>query len=63
MQTIGARARETARIAYGMLEDNGNGSSAPADNVGALIAAESDAASPAAAPTDSAATGSVTISN
>ena len=31
MQTIGVRARETARIAYEMLEENG----APTDEIGA----------------------------
>jgi hypothetical protein len=59
MQTIGARARETARIAYEMLEENGK--PLPADEVGALIAAEDE--TPAAQPTDSAATGSVKVSN
>jgi hypothetical protein len=63
MQTIGARARETARIAYGMLEENGKSAPIPADDVGALIASEGEAASPAAESTDSAATGSVTVSD
>lgn len=58
MQTIGVRARETARIAYEMLEENGT---SPADEVGALIAAEGE--TPRDAPTDAAATGSVTVSN
>lgn len=57
MQTIGARARETARIAYGMLEENGK--PAPSDEVGALIATEGAAAE----PTDASATGSVAVSN
>lgn len=61
MQTIGARARETARIAYEMLEENGK--PAPADDIGALIATEGETASPTAEPTDSAATGSVTLSD
>jgi hypothetical protein len=59
MQTIGARARETARIAYEMFEENGK--TAPADDVGALIASE-DEPQPVA-PTDAAATGSVKVSN
>jgi hypothetical protein len=58
MQTIGVRARETARIAYEMLEENG----APTDEVGALIASGTVPAK-AAAPTDAAATGSVTLPN
>jgi hypothetical protein len=58
MQTIGVRARETARIAYEMLEENG----AATDEVGALIASEAVPAAPAE-PTDAAATGSVTLSN
>jgi hypothetical protein len=58
MQTIGVRARETARIAYGMLEENG----APTDEVGALIASDAVPAK-APEPTDAAATGSVTFSN
>jgi hypothetical protein len=57
MQTIGVRARETARIAYEMLEENG--ATKPADDIGALIASEGDATP----PTDAAATGSVTVSN
>ena len=57
MQTIGARARETARIAYEMIEDSGK--AAPADEVGALIASEDEAAPTPAEPTDAAATGSV----
>jgi hypothetical protein len=56
MQTIGVRARETARIAYEMLEENG--APVPSDEVGALIASE-NAPAQAAEPTDSAATGSV----
>lgn len=60
MQTIGARARETARIVYEMIEENGR--PVPADDVGALIAAEDDALSPIAEPTDAAATGSVSVS-
>lgn len=61
MQTIGARARETARIAYEMLEENGK--HAPADELGALIASEDEVPPPVADPTAPAATGSVTISN
>ena len=59
MQTIGARARETARIAYQMFEENGE--PAPADEVGSLIASEQPA-SLTDEPTDSSATGSVTVS-
>src|SRR3990170_1528526 len=40
MQTIGVRARETARIAYEMLEENGAARPVPSDEVGALIASE-----------------------
>ena len=61
MQTIGVRARETARIAYEMLEENG--ATKPADDIGALIASEGDATAPTTEPTDAAATGSVTVSN
>lgn len=64
METIGARARETARIAYEMLEQNGAAAKpVPSDEVGALIASEDEIISPAAEPTDSAATGSVAVSN
>ena len=38
LQTIGVRARETARIAYEMLEENGAAKPTPPDEVGALIA-------------------------
>lgn len=60
MQTIGVRARETARIAYEMLEENG--AAKPADDIGALIASDS-APAQGVEPTDAAATGSVTASN
>ena len=40
MQTIGVRARETARIAYEMLEENAATTPVPPDEVGALIASE-----------------------
>src|SRR5690349_24929253 len=56
MQTVATRARETARIAYEMFEENGKAASA--DDVGALIAAEGESAAATAEPTDSAATGS-----
>ena len=59
MHTIGIRARETARIAYQMFEENGD--PAPADEVGSLIASEQPA-SRTDEPTDSSATGSVTVS-
>jgi len=59
MQTIGARARETARIAYQMFEENGE--PAPADEVSSLIASEQPAPQ-TTEPTDSSATGSVTVS-
>ena len=58
MQTIGVRARETARIAYEMLEENGATTPVPPDEVGALIASEHAPAQPVE-PTDAAATGSV----
>jgi hypothetical protein len=58
MRTIGVRARETARIAYEMLEENG----APTDEIGQMIAAEK-APTEAVEPTDASATGSVTVSN
>jgi Family of unknown function (DUF5330) len=60
MQTIGVRARETARIAYEMLEENGATKSA--DDIGALIASD-NAPAQGVEPTDTAATGSVTVSN
>jgi hypothetical protein len=60
MQTIGVRARETARIAYEMFEENGK--PVRADEVGALITSD-DVAVPTVEPTDSAATGSVKVSN
>ena len=63
MQTIGVRARETARIAYEMLEENGAVRPEPSDEVGALIAGEDNAAAQKVEPTDSAATGSLTVSN
>lgn len=56
MQTIGVRAKETARIAYGMLEENA--APTPSDEVGALIAAGEAAATE---KTDAAATGSVRV--
>ena len=58
MQTIGVRARETARIAYEMLEENG----APTDEIGRMLASE-NAPPRAVEPTDANATGSVTLSN
>ena len=61
MQTIGVRARETARIAYEMLEENAASKPVPPDEVGALIASEQPA-SRTDEPTDSSATGSVTVS-
>ena len=63
MQTIGVRARETARIAYEMLEENGTARPEQSDEVGALIAGEDNAAAQKVEPTDSAATGSLTVSN
>ena len=63
MQTIGVRARETARIAYEMLEENGAARPEPSDEVGALISGEDNAAAQKVEPTDSAATGSLTVSN
>jgi hypothetical protein len=58
MQTIGARARETARIAYEMFEENGQAKPVPPDEVGSLIASEAQPAE----PTDATATGSVAVS-
>ena len=46
-------------IAYGMLEEDG--ASEPADKIGAMISSEGNTAT--AAPTDTTATGSVTLSN
>ncbi len=60
METIGVRARETARIAYEMLEENG--AIEPADEVGALIAPGTVPAETVGA-TDDTATGSVMLSN
>lgn len=57
MQTIGVRAKEGARIAIDMLEEQGT--TGPADEVGALIAVDGASGTE---PTDSAATGSVTVS-
>ena len=59
LHTIGIRARETARIAYEMLEENGAANPAPPDEIGALIAT---GISPQP-PTDAAVTGSVPPSN
>lgn len=58
METIGARAKESARMAYEMLEDK-DGATVPPDDVGALIESD-DAGKPA--PSDTAPTGSVTVS-
>lgn len=57
LQTIGVRARETARIAYEMLEEDS--APRPADEVGALIASDGNGAT--AEPTDATATGSVEV--
>ncbi len=54
MQTIGARAKESARIAYEMLEDE-TAKPATGDEVGALIATEFPGSA-----TDADTTGSVT---
>ncbi len=54
MHTIGVRARESARIAYDMLEQDGAQGPTPPDAVGAMIASES-----APHNTDGASTGSV----
>ncbi len=59
MQTIGTRAKESARIAYEMLEANGTAEGPSDDGVGALIDAE--ALSPS--QTDQSATGSVPASH
>lgn len=59
MHTIGVRARESARIAYEMLEENGSSRPVPPDQVGALIASQGNTP---AGPVDPDATGSVTLS-
>ncbi len=59
LHTIGIRARETARIAYDMLEEDGTAKPVPPDEVGALIATD---IAPTAS-TDAAVTGSVPPSN
>lgn len=56
MHTICARAKESARIAYEMLEENGTSKPVPPDEVGALIATTDNAP---AGPVDPDATGSV----
>ena len=63
MHTIGVRARETARIAYEMLEENGAPKAAPSDEIGQMIATGDKVMPEIAEPTDAAATGSVTVSN
>ncbi len=62
METIGARAKESARMAYEMLEGN-DGAPVPPDDVGALIGSD-DAGrqKPVDAEHDTAPTGSVTVS-
>jgi hypothetical protein len=59
MQTIGTRAKESARIAYEMLEANGSAESPSDDGVRTLIDAEALPGS----RTDMSATGSVPASN
>ncbi|MBL8578986.1 MAG: DUF5330 domain-containing protein [Mesorhizobium sp.] len=59
MHTIGTRAKESARLAYEMLEANGTAEDLSDDGVGALINAE--ALSPA--QMDKSATGSVPASD
>ena len=62
METIGARARESARMAYEMLE-GADDAPVPPDDVGALIGSEdAGLAKPAEAAHDDATTGSVTVS-
>ena len=58
MHTIGVRARESARIAYEMLEQ-GTSSEPTPDAVDALIASQDEVA---AEPMDSGATGSIPLS-
>ena len=58
MQTIGSRAKESARIAYEMLEANGTAEPKPDDAVSALI----DADALPDTQTDKSATGSVPAS-
>lgn len=46
VQTIGARAKEGARMAYEMLEDKSPAPAASGDEIGALIGSQEDAARP-----------------
>ncbi|MCX7304517.1 MAG: DUF5330 domain-containing protein [Hyphomicrobiales bacterium] len=59
MQTIGVRAKESARIAYEMLEENGVPAKQQAASAGALLAADVDVSDQPRRSTDSVATGSV----
>lgn len=57
VQTIGARAKESARMAYEMIESNGAATPDTGDDIGALIDTDGKVGG---LPTDAAATGSVT---
>lgn len=59
MQTIGVRAKESARIAYEMLEENGVTTDGQAEDIGALIASDGEIQPETPRPTDAVATGSV----
>jgi hypothetical protein len=62
METIGARAKESARMAYEMLEDKG-AAPVPPDDVGALIGSDgTEKPAPADAARDTTPTGSLTVS-
>jgi len=59
MHTIGVRAKESARIAYEMLEENGVSSDGLTGDIGALAASDGDVLPKALLSTDAVATGSV----
>jgi hypothetical protein len=59
MQTIGVRAKESARIAFEMLEENGASSEGQVEDIGALIASGGEIQPETPQPTDAVATGSV----
>jgi len=59
MQTIGVRAKESARIAYEMLEENGVSTEGQAEDIGAIIASDGDVQPETPQSTDTVATGSV----
>jgi len=59
MQTIGVRAKESARIAYEMLEENGVSTDGQSEDIGAHIASDGEIQPETPRPTDAVATGSV----